>query len=81
LTKILKETLPISVIDQKFEAIESTHINVIKKCLKSYHTSLEEMECIDLPSERQPTTTDSVASIAASLVSGKNMVLHNIEFY
>ena len=81
---------PTSVIDKKLEAIESKlcqKIDEIEKSLKSYHTSLEEMECSDLPSERQSIATDSVASIAASLVGEEkekerrqlNLVLHNIE--
>ena len=79
-----------SVLDQKLKAIESKlcqKIDDIEKCLKSYHTSLEEMECSDLPSTSQAVTRDSVASIAATLVNEErekerrqlNLVLHNIE--
>ena len=79
-----------SAIDQKLRAIESRlsqKIDDIEKCLKSYHTSLEEMECSDQPSASQTITTDSVASIAATLVNEEkekerrqlNLVLHNIE--
>ena len=77
-------------MDQKLKAIESKlcqKIDDIKKCLKSYHTSLEEMECSDLPSTSQAIARDSVASITATLVIEErekkrrqlNLALHNIE--
>ena len=79
-----------SAIDQKLKAIESKlcqKMDDIEKCLKNYHTSLEEMECSDLPSASQAVAIHSVASIAATLVNEErekerrqlNLVLHNIE--